>query len=80
MSEILKEAFKELQSLKEDTFSFDKEGIFNLDKFLKFDDVAPDTISVIDPAAESEDQLQKSYEGDVILKCCVCGQIGRAHV
>lgn len=75
MSEILKEAFKELQSLKEDTFSFDKEGIFNLDKFLKFDDVAPDTISVIDPAAESEDQLQKSYEGDVILKCCVCGQL-----
>ena len=75
MSEILKEAFKELQSLKEDTFSFDKEGIFNLDKFLKFDDVAPDTISVIDPAADSEDQLQKSYEGDVILKCCVCGQL-----
>lgn len=75
MSEILKEAFKELQSLKEDTFSFDKEGIFNLDKFLKFDDVAPDTISVIDPAADSEDQLQKSYEGNVILKCCVCGQL-----
>lgn len=75
MSEILKEAFKELQSLKEDTFSFDKEGIFNLDKFLKFDDVAPDTITVIDPAAESEDQLQNSYEGDVILKCCVCSQL-----
>lgn len=75
MSEILKEAFKELQSLKEDTFSFDKEGIFNLDKFLKFDDIAPDTVSVIDPAAESEDQLQSSYEGDVILKCCVCSQL-----
>lgn len=75
MSELLKEAFKELETLKEDTFSFDKEGVFNLDRFLHLDDVAPDIITVIDPNADSEEGLKSNYEGQAILKCCVCNQL-----
>lgn len=75
MSEILKEAFKELQNLNEDTFSFDNEGIFNLDKFFHADDQAPDLVRIIDPQATSEEDLKQSYTGDAILKCCVCGQL-----
>lgn len=75
MSEILKEAFKELQNLNEDTFSFDKEGIFNLDKFLKFDDMSPDIVTIIDTEAHSEEDLSSSYAGKAILRCCVCEQL-----
>ncbi len=74
MSELLKEAFKALDTLTEDVFSFDNEGIFHLDKFLHYDDVAPDFIEVIDLEASSEEELKPSYEGDAILECCVCGQ------
>lgn len=74
MGELLKEAFKALDTLTEDVFSFDNEGIFHLDKFLHYDDVAPDFIEVIDLEASSEEELKPSYEGDAILECCVCGQ------
>lgn len=74
MSEILKEAFKELQNLNEDTFSFDKEGIFNLDRFLKADDLAPDVVNIIDVEANSEKDLNSTYAGKAILRCCVCEQ------
>lgn len=74
MSELLKEAFKALDTLTEDVFSFDNEGIFHLDKFLHYDDVAPDFIEVIDPEASTEEELKPSYDGDAILECCVCGQ------
>ncbi len=75
MSEILKEAFKELQNLNEDTFSFDKEGIFNLDRFLKADDSAPDVVNIIDVEADSEKDLKSTYAGKAILRCCVCEQL-----
>lgn len=75
MSEILKEAFKELQNLNEDTFSFDKEGIFNLDRFIKADDQSPDIVSIIDTNAESEKDLESNYTGKAILRCCVCEQL-----
>lgn len=75
MSEILKEAFKELQNLNEDTFSFDKEGIFNLDRFIKADDQSPDIVNIIDTDAESEKDLKSNYTGKAILRCCVCEQL-----
>lgn len=75
MSELLKEAFKELAILNEDTFSFDNEGVFKLDRFIHYDDIAPDVIEVIDPEAETEEDLQSQYDGKAILKCCVCGQL-----
>lgn len=75
MSELLKEAFKELAILNEDTFSFDNEGVFKLDRFIHYDDAAPDVIEVIDTEAETEEDLQPQYDGKAILKCCVCGQL-----
>lgn len=75
MSELLKEAFKELAILNEDTFSFDNEGVFKLDRFMHYDDIAPDVIEVIDTEAETEKDLQPQYDGKAILRCCVCGQL-----
>lgn len=68
---ILSEAFRELDILNEETFSLDKEGIEELDEFEK-DDTFEDVEDVIDPNAETEDDLQDSYVGKVILDCCIC--------
>lgn len=75
MSDLLKEAFKELAALKEDIFSFDSKGIHDLDRFLHLDDVAPDFVSIVDVEAKTEDDLKPSYEDQVVLKCCTCGQL-----
>lgn len=69
---IISEAFKELKGLKEETFSFDKKGLEKLQDFLYDDAFIQDDIDVIDPNAESYDDLDKSYDGDVTLRCCVC--------
>lgn len=67
----LAEAFKALNALNEDTFSLTDDGINKLSEFEQNDDLA-DEISVIDPEAETEDDLQDSYVGKVILDCSVC--------
>lgn len=71
MSQYLSEAFKKLSALNEDTFSINDSG---LDDFIKFseEDEIDDTIDVIDPEAETLDDLEDSYVGKVILDCCVC--------
>lgn len=65
------EAFKALNALNEDTFSLNDDGIRKLSEFEQNDDLT-DEISVIDPKAETEDDLQDSYVGKVILDCSVC--------
>lgn len=72
MSQIIYEAFKALQDLKEDTFSFDKQGTTDLYDFLHAENTDSDTIKVVDPEADSADELKDSYDGDVVLCCCVC--------
>lgn len=67
----LAEAFKALNALNEDTFSLSDDGIKKLSDFEQNDDLT-DEISVIDPEAETEDDLQDSYVGKVILDCSVC--------
>ena len=67
----LNEAFKALNALNEDTFSLNDDGIKKLSDFEQNDDLI-DEISVIDPEAETEDDLQDSYIGKVILDCSVC--------
>lgn len=67
----LAEAFKALNALNEDTFSLTDDGIKKLSEFEQNDDLI-DEISVIDPEAETEDDLQDSYVGKVILDCSVC--------
>lgn len=67
----LYEAFRALNALNEDTFSVDADGIQKLSEFEQSDDLT-DEISIIDPEAESEEDLNDSYVGKVILDCCVC--------
>lgn len=68
------DAFQELKGLEDATFSFDKPGILKLNTFLNTDDKGDDTIIVVDPEAESDDDVKTdTYNGEVILKCGVCG-------
>ena len=71
MSQYLSEAFKRLDTLNEDTFAISDNG---LEDFVKFEeeDAFEDSIDVIDPEAETIEDLQDSYVGKVILDCCVC--------
>lgn len=67
----LQEAFRALGALNEDTFSVSDDGINKLAEFQNNDDLE-DEIKVIDPDAETEEDLQDSYVGKVILDCAVC--------
>lgn len=65
------EAFKRLSMLDEDVFDVTDDGIQELKDF-ENDSEADETVDIIDPEAESEDELADSYIGKVILDCCVC--------
>ena len=67
----LTEAFRALDALNEDTFSVSDDGIAKLAEFQDNDDLV-DEIKVMDPEAETEEELADSYVGKVILDCCVC--------
>lgn len=70
--DFLSEAFKSLQSLTEETFDLSAAGgQEELKDFIDKDD-AIDTLTIIDDEAETEDELQDSYMGKVILDCNVC--------
>ncbi len=71
MLDYINEAFKSLDLLTEDIFKADSEGINELSDFMS-DDEAEETISIIDMDAETEDDLQDSYVGKVIVDCNVC--------
>lgn len=71
MLDYINEAFKSLDLLTEDVFKADSEGINELSDFIE-DDEAEETISIIDMDAETEDDLQDSYVGKVIVDCNVC--------
>ena len=75
MSQLINEAFKELEGLDldEELFSFDEKGARDLSYFLKSD--TEPVLDIIDPLATEEDELQPSYEGSVICQCCVCRQL-----
>lgn len=66
-------AFQELKGLDDNTFSFDKPGIMKLNRFLTdADGDKEEEIVVVDPEATKCDDLKDDYNGEVILKCCVC--------
>ena len=67
----LTEAFKSLEALDEDVFSVSADGIKKLDAF-ENDDEVTDDITIYDLDAETDDDLQDSYVGKVILDCNVC--------
>ena len=67
----LTEAFKQMDLLNEDTFEITNDGLEKLKEFenQEFDD---DYVEVIDTEAETEDDINDSYIGQVILDCNVC--------
>lgn len=70
----LSEAFKKLDFLTEEDFSLqDTAGIDDMDQLLKTP--ASNIANVIDPEAETEDELQDTYIGKVILHCPVCNSM-----
>lgn len=78
MSNYITEAFKQLNLLEDmeevKDISLDASGVDELRSFLADAAVDPDEemIDVYDLQAEAEEDLQKSYEGKVILECTVC--------
>lgn len=72
MSQYFQEAFKRFDLLQEEDFNLDASGIDELDSFLKDSEDKIDFEDVIDPEAETEEELEDSYIGKVILDCNVC--------
>ena len=68
----INEAFRSLESLNEDIFSVDHDGINELSDFMSSDVDDEEKISIIDMDAETEDDLQDSYVGKIICDCNVC--------
>lgn len=70
----LSEAFKKLEFLTEEEFSLqDTAGLDDMDQLLKTP--ASNIANVIDLEAETEDELQDTYIGKVILHCPVCNSM-----
>lgn len=70
----LSEAFKKLDFLTEEEFSLqDTAGLDDMDQLLKTP--ASNIANVIDLEAETEDELQDTYIGKVILHCPVCNSM-----
>ena len=69
----LAEAFKAFDILKEDAFDTSSESLDKLDDFLDGD--FTDNIDIIDMNADTEEELEDSYVGKVILKCPVCASL-----
>ena len=67
----LTEAFKEMELLESKSFGLDKQGLEGLDSFLDTDELK-DIETIIDPEAMTEDDLEASYIGKIILGCDVC--------
>ena len=67
----LTEAFKALDALNEETFDVSADGIKKLADFENIDDNVDET-TIFDMDAETEDDIEDSYIGKVIIDCNVC--------
>lgn len=67
----LTEAFKALDALNEETFDVSADGIKKLADFENIDDNVDET-TIFDMDAETEDDIEDSYVGKVIIDCNVC--------
>ena len=66
------EAFEALDALNEETFAVSDDGVEKLDTFMQDNEDSDDIVDVIDPEVETEEDIQDSYVGKVILDCSVC--------
>lgn len=67
----INEAFKSLDSLTENMFNASSDGINKMSQFFDEDDDI-ETVRVIDKEASTQDDIQDSYIGKVIINCNVC--------
>lgn len=68
--EKLMEAFQELQLLEEDVFNITADGVEEVRTFM---DTPEDEFDiVIDPEADTEEELKDTYIGKVIEECVIC--------
>lgn len=67
----LTEAFKALDALNEETFDVSADGIKKLADFENLDDNVDET-TIFDMDADTEDDIEDSYIGKVIIDCNVC--------
>ncbi len=74
----LNEAFKLLDALNEDMFDTSLDGINSLADAMDGDNT-DDIIKVVDVDAETEEDVQDSYLGKVILNCNVCHSLRFAN-
>lgn len=72
MSKDLLEAFQELKILDEDVFNISADGVEEIKDFTNTDTTMDELQLVIDPDAETEEELEDSYIGKAILDCVVC--------
>ena len=68
----LNEAFTALNCLDEDVFEINSDGLVQAQDFVNDTEDTEEIETVIDPLAETEEDLQDSYIGDVILDCTIC--------
>ena len=71
MSEYLSEAFRALEMLNEEQFDVTTGDFEDAKEFLA-DDEVEETVDIIDPDAETEEDIKSSYIGDVVLDCNIC--------
>lgn len=71
MSNSLFEAFQTLGTLNEDTFNVTDDGIAKLKEF-ENGGIENEVETIIDPLAETDEDLKASYLGKAILNCIIC--------
>ena len=67
----LQEAFQSLNLLEEEDFELTDSGLEDMKDFMDNDEKL-DFVDIIDPEAETEDELEDSYVGKVVLDCNIC--------
>lgn len=74
MSNILNEAFKAMNLIESEDFDLGSlEDMSKIDSYLDDEDNMGETdITVVDPEATEEDELQNSYVGKIICQCPIC--------
>lgn len=70
--DFLNEAFRKLDILNEDTFDASDDGVKELTALKELEDETENEINIIDPEAETQEDLKDSYIGKIILECPVC--------
>lgn len=68
---VILESLSALNTMHEDTFNMNKDGIDKLKNFLD-GDIMDDDVEVVDVEAKTEEEAEESHFGDFILECPVC--------